>query len=365
MTRQVQSFVFAVLAAVAVQSGGESTAQTTAPAKPEAAPAKPEAAPAKPEAAPAKPEAAPTKPEAGPAAQTPAPKPAVIPAKRFPSPEKATEAFVAAVRAGDTKGLLAILGSEARTLVSSGDAVADRLAREKFVQDYDAAHKLVPKDTTTVLHTGADDWPFPIPLVKAGDSWRFDVRQGREEIIARRIGRNELYTIETCLAYVDAQREYYSEDRNGDGILEYARQFASTSGQRDGLFWETPPGQPPSPLGDLVVRARAEGYRRDKSGGPTPYHGYLYRILTAQGPAAPGGAYDYITRGHMIGGFALVALPAEYGVSGVMTFLVNHDGVVYQKDLGPKTRPTALAMKTFNPDSTWTKSEIPQIAAPK
>jgi hypothetical protein len=168
--------------------------------------------------------------------------------------------------------------------------------------------------------------------------------------------------MQTCLAYVDAQREYYAEDRNGDGILEYAQTFASAPGKRDGLYWPTPPGQPLSPLGDLVVRARAEGYRRGASGGPTPFHGYLYRILTAQGPDAPGGEYDYIARGHMIAGFALVAFPAQYGVSGVMTFIVNHDGVVYQKDLGPGTRTIALAMRKFNPDATWTKTDVPELA---
>jgi hypothetical protein len=214
-----------------------------------------------------------------------------------------------------------------------------------------------------VIHVGTDDWSFPIPLVKVGEGWRFDPRQGREEIVARRIGRNEIYTMQTCLAYVDAQREYYSEDHDGDGLLEYAQHFASTPAKRDGLYWPTKTGEPPSPLGDLVVRARAEGYRRDQSGGPTPFYGYLYRILTAQGPGAEGGEYDYIVRGHMIAGFALVAFPAQYGVSGVMTFIVNHDGVVYQKDLGPGTRAAALAMRKFNPDGTWAKAEVPEVAA--
>jgi Protein of unknown function (DUF2950) len=232
------------------------------------------------------------------------------------------------------------------------------------VEAYDAGHTLVANGDTVTVRVGADDWPLPIPLVKQGERWRFDARQGREEIIARRIGRNEIYTTQTCLAYVDAQREYYAEDRNGDGILEYARQFASTAGKRDGLYWPTQPGEPPSPLGDLVARARAEGYRRSDGGGPTPYYGYLYRMLTAQGPAAPGGAYDYVVRGHMIAGFALVAFPAQYGVSGVMTFIVNHDGVVYQKDLGPSTRSIAVAMRTFNPDGTWAKVDVQEVAAP-
>ena len=314
---------------------------------------------------------APTQPEAPPAAQAPAaqapapaPKPAVVPPRRFPSAEDAVQALVAALRAGDTKALLAIFGSEARPLISSGDAVSDRHSREVFLHAYDAGHKLVPNGASTVLRVGDDDWPFPIPLVKDAARWHFDPRQGRQEILARRVGRNELYTMQTCLAYVDAQREYYAKDRNGDGILEYAQQFASSPGQQDGLYWATAPGEPLSPLGDLVVRAHAAGYRRAKT-GPTPYHGYFYRILTAQGPAAPDGAYDYITRGHMIAGFALVAFPAEYGNSGVMSFIVNHDGVVYQKDLGPRTRAIASAMKTFNPDPTWTKAEITQVAAPR
>jgi Protein of unknown function (DUF2950) len=335
MTPRIWSVILVTVSTLAMESGLPANAQAPAPAKPEPPSA-------------AQPPAA-------------APKPAVVQPKRFASAEEAMQALVAALRAGDTKALLGILGSEGRTLISSGDPVADQRSRETFLQEYDAANKLVANGNTTVLRIGNDDWPFPIPLVKDGERWRFDARQGRQEIIARRIGRTELYTIQTCLAYVDAQREYYAEDRNGDGILEYARQFGSTPGKRDGLYWPTKPGEPPSPLGDLVVRARAEGYRRAEGRGPTPFHGYLYRILTAQGPDAPDGAYDYITRGHMIAGFALVAFPAQYGVSGVMTFIVNHDGVVYQKDLGPKTRAAALAMRTFNPDATWTKAEVPAV----
>jgi hypothetical protein len=332
MIPRIQSLVVPAIAALVLQSGLPANAQTPAPAKPET-----------------------------PAATTPpaaAPKPVVVQPKRFASPDEAVQAFVAALRAGDTKTLLAVLGSEGRTLVSSGDPVADRQSRDLFLKSYDASRKLVPNGDRAVLQVGADDWPFPIPLVKQGERWRFDVRQGREEIIARRIGRNELYTMQTCLAYVDAQREYYSEDRNGDGVLEYAQRFDSAPGKRDGLYWPTQPGEPPSPLGELVVRARAAGYRRDGA-GPTPFHGYLYRILTAQGPAAPGGAYEYVVRGHMIAGFALVAFPAQYGVSGVMTFMVNHDGVVYQKDLGPSTRSIASALRVFNPDDAWTKADMP------
>jgi hypothetical protein len=317
---------------------------STTPAHPQAAPPTPP---------PAKTEAAPK-----PAAK----KPAAVSPKRFASPEEAMQAFVAAMRADDTKALLAILGSGGRALLFSGDPVADRENREKFVKAYEAGNKLVATGDTAVLRVGADEWPFPIPLVKDRDRWRFDTAQGRQEILTRVIGRNELYAIQTCLAVVDAQREYYGVDRDGDGILEYAQTFASAPGKRDGLYWPTAAGEPESPLGELVTRARAEGYRR-KGAGPTPYHGYVYRILTAQGPAARDGAYDYVSKGHMIGGFGVVAFPAQYGVSGVMTFLVNHDGVVYQKDLGRGTRATALAMKTFNPDGTWTKAEVPELSA--
>lgn len=282
-------------------------------------------------------------------------KPQVTSPKRFGSAEEAVQALVAALRAGDTTALIGIFGSAGRALVSSGDPVADRRVREAFVENYDAANKLVARGGAMILHIGNDAWPFPIPLVREGERWQFDTRRGREEILARRIGRNELNTIQVCLAYVDAQREYYAADRKGDGILEYAQKLMSTPGKRDGLYWEAKPDDPPSPLGLLAVRARAEGYRPGKGGGSASYHGYLYRILTAQGPDAPDGAYDYIVRGHMMAGFGLVAFPAEYGASGVMTFIVNHDGVVYQKDLGPTTRSVAAAMRTFNPDQSWTK----------
>jgi Protein of unknown function (DUF2950) len=336
MIPRIQSLVLLAVAALALQSSLPANAQTPTPAKPET-----------------------------PAATTPpapAPKPVVVQPKRFASPDEAVQAFVAALRAGDTKTLLAVLGSEGRPLVSSGDPVADRQSRETFLRAYDASSKLAPNGDRAVIQVGADDWPFPIPLVKQGERWRFDVRQGREEIIARRIGRNELYTMQTCLAYVDAQREYYSEDRNGDGVLEYAQRFDSTPGKLDGLYWPTQPGEPPSPLGELVVRARAAGYRREGA-GPTPFHGYLYRILTAQGRSAQDGAHEYVLHGHMIAGFALVAFPAQYGVSGVMTFMVNHDGVVYQKDLGPSTRSIASAMRIFNPDGTWERADVPDAVA--
>jgi hypothetical protein len=205
-----------------------------------------------------------------------------------------------------------------------------------------------------VLYVGDDDFPFPIPLVPDGPRWLWDTEAGDDELLNRRIGQNELSVIQVCLAYVDAQREYYSR---GTGLLEYAQRLESIRGKRDGLFWEAKPGEPESPLGPLVARARAAGYPLPPRGGPVPYHGYFYRILFAQGPDGPGGAYDFVVKGHMIGGFALVAYPAMYGVSGIVTFIVSHDGVVYQKDLGPKTAQLATAMKTYNPDRTWSEAE--------
>jgi hypothetical protein len=274
--------------------------------------------------------------------------------RRFESLEEATQALISALRAGDQKALLAILGDGAQRLVSSGDPQADRRIWERFVAKYDEEHRLEAGGGKVVLVVGRDDFPFAIPIVPDGPSWRFDSAAGREEILNRRIGQNELNTIQVCLAYVDAQREYYGRDPDNNGLLQYARSFGSTPGKRNGLYWPTKLGERPSPLGPLVVRARGEGYSKTGA-APIPYWGYYYRILTAQGKDAPGGAYDYLAHGRMIGGFALVAYPAQYGASGVMTFIVNHDGVVYQKDLGPNSASIARAMKEFNPDSTWKK----------
>ena len=274
--------------------------------------------------------------------------------KRFASLDEAVGAFVAAIRAADRKALVEILGPRGNPLVWSGDEVADREAFRRFTAAYDRAHRLEGGGGKVVLYVGDDDFPFPIPLVPDGPTWMWDTAAGDDELVRRRIGQNELSVIEVCLAYVDAQREYYSR---GTGLLEYAQRLESTKGKHDGLFWEARPGEPQSPLGELVARARTAGYPLPPSGGRVPYHGYFYRILFAQGPGAGGGAYDYVVRGHMIGGFALVAHPAQYGVSGVMTFIVNHDGIVYQKDLGPKTSQVANAMKAFNPDAGWTKAE--------
>ena len=274
--------------------------------------------------------------------------------RRFETPEEAATALLGALKSGDQKALLAILGEAGKSLVSSGDAVADRRIRERFVALYDEKHRLEAGGGKIVLVVGPNDFPLAIPIVPDGPSWRFDTAAGKEEILNRRIGQDELNTIQVCLAYVDAQREYYARDPDGDALLQYARKFASNPGRRDGLYWPTNAGEPESPLGPLVAKARGEGYAKG-SESPTAYWGYHYRILTAQGKDAPGGAYSYLAHGQMMGGFALVAYPARYGVSGVMTFIVNQDGVVYQKDLGPKSAAIARAMKEFNPDSTWKK----------
>jgi hypothetical protein len=274
--------------------------------------------------------------------------------KRFASVEDGVQALIDTIKAGDVKAMLAVLGPAARRLITSGDPVVDRYDRERVVQAYEESHSLVMSgETKAVLQVGRDDWPFPIPLVKDETGWRFDTQAGQEEILNRRIGRNELAAIEVSRAYVDAQREYYLRNPQGDALLQYAQQFASTEGERDGLYWAAEPGEEASPLGPLIADARGEGYRKGKGGKPIAYHGYYYRILKAQGPDAPGGAYDYVVNGKMLGGFALVAYPASWGNSGVMTFVVNHDGDVYQKDLGPNTVAVARGMTRFNPDSTW------------
>ena len=272
--------------------------------------------------------------------------------KSFSSPDEAAAALVEAARSGDKKALLAVLGPEAPKL-GSGDAVQAKGERERFVAAYQEKHELVKDgDARATLVVGRNDWPLPIPLVKAGDGWRFDTAAGREEILNRRIGQNELYTIQVLLAIADAQREYAATDRDGDGLLEYAQKFRSSQGKMDGLYWPAKQGEPPSPLGDLIAKAVREGYS-SKSDKPQPYWGYYYRLLKAQGKDAPGGAYDYMAKGSMIGGFAILAYPAKYGASGVMSFMVSHDGLVYEKDLGKDTPQAAVKLNKFNPGAGW------------
>jgi hypothetical protein len=276
--------------------------------------------------------------------------------RRFTSPEEAFGALVDALKRDDTHALIEILGSKACPLVFSGDAVADASARRKFVDEWQTAHVISPvDDTKSTVAIGSDGWPFPIPVVRHGSCWRFDAAAGIDELLTRRIGRNEIEAIQVVQAYVDAQREYAMVSHDGSGLPVYAQKFQSTPGKRDGLHWEAKPGEEPSPLGALVAKARAEGYRAGPKSRGEPYHGYFYRILTRQGPHAPGGAYDYVVGGKMIGGFGLIATPAVYGVSGVMTFVVNQDGAVFQKDLGPHTASLARRMMCFDPDpSSWT-----------
>ncbi len=271
----------------------------------------------------------------------------------FATPDEAASALVQAVKGGDKPKAMAILGPGADKWMSSGDAVADKAANAGFVAAYDQKHSIAPDgDARATLTVGNDDWPFAFPLVKADGRWRFDTAAGKEEMLARRVGKNELDVINVMLAIVDAQREYASVDRDRNGALEYARKFASSTGKRDGLYWPVKAGEPQSPLGPLVTHAAGEGYTKGK--GPTPYHGYFFRMLKGQGPGASGGALDYILRGRMIGGFAAIAYPAKYGSSGVMSFIVNHDGVVYQKDLGPQTATRAAAITKFDPSQGWT-----------
>jgi hypothetical protein len=278
--------------------------------------------------------------------------------KRFATPAEATTAFVAALKSNDEQALLSMFGPDGEELIVSGDPVSDDQRREAFIRTYEEKNSLVPEGDTMVLVIGQMDWPFPIPLVKTGDQWMFDTAAGKEEILNRRIGENELDTVQTLLAVVDAQREYAMVDRDGDGIRSYAAEFGSDPGKMNGLYWLTQTGEPPSPLGELVAEARAEGYsRKGGESGPIPYHGYIFRMLTKQGPHADGGAYDYIVKNRMIGGFAVVAYPAVYGSTGVMTFLVNHRGMVYQKDLGENTDAIAKAMTSFDPDLNWKEVE--------
>ena len=274
--------------------------------------------------------------------------------KTFASPDEAVGALMEAVKVGDEKALLSIFGPDGKTLVNSGDPVQDRNGREWFLAAYQEKHALSGDGERRTLEVGGDDWPFPVPLVKAGDGWHFDTAEGKEELLNRRIGKNELNTIQVLLALVDAQREYASADRDGDGLLEYAQKFGSDKGKKNGLYWPTKEGDAASPLGSLVAEAVQEGYRKEGS-KPVPYHGYHFKILRAQGKDAPGGAYSYLAKGKMIGGFAFLAYPAQYGSSGVMSFMVNHDGVVYQKDLGPDTA-AAGKIDRFDPDQTWEKA---------
>ena len=276
--------------------------------------------------------------------------------KAFSSAEEASNALVTAVKSNDEKAMLDILGPDGKQIISSGDEIEDAHSRANFVQRYQEMHRLVKEpDGTTTLYIGAKNWPTPIPLVNKGNSWYFDTEAGKKEILYRRIGRNELSTIRVCQELVAAEKEYYSTQHN-----EYAQKILSDEGQHNGLYWKAVGGEPLSPIGPLVASAVAEGYAQSRNGSPTPYRGYYYHILTRQGKNGPDGAKSYIVRGKMTAGFAFVAYPAEYRSSGVLTFIVGVDGVVYQKDLGKKTDAHAKAMKDYNPNSSWQKAEDQQ-----
>jgi len=272
----------------------------------------------------------------------------------FKTPDEAAAALASAAKASDMKALTTVLGPDGEDIVSSGDEVADAATRQKFVAAYDVKHQIkMDGDNKATMIIGNDDFPVPIPIVRKNGQWKFDTDAGREEILFRRIGKNELDAIQSSLAYVDAQNEYSEKDRTGAGVKTYAQRIISQQGKKDGLYWPSAQGQEESPLGELVAQATSQGYR--VGGGRTPFHGYYFKILTKQGPAAPGGALDYVVRGNMIGGFGLVAYPAEYRNSGVKTFIVSHSGKVYEKDLGPNTAKLAEQMTTYNPDNTWTE----------
>jgi hypothetical protein len=276
--------------------------------------------------------------------------------KTFATPEEAVSALVQATSAKSGKDLRTIFGPAAAEF-QNPDRVQATNEFNTFTAMLNTTNRLVHEsETNCVLEVGTNFWPFPVPIVKKDGRWFFDSEAGKEEILSRRIGKNELDTLEVMRAYVQAQREYASRDRNGDEVLEYAQRIASTPGTKDGLYWPPDLDGEISPLGPMVADAQSEGYGMEAKGQATtrmPFHGYLFKILTRQGKNAPGGKYDYIINGHMIGGFALVAWPAEYGDSGIMTFIVNQQGRVYQNDLGPKTGKLAPAMKAYDPDSSW------------
>jgi Protein of unknown function (DUF2950) len=275
--------------------------------------------------------------------------------RAFPTPEDAANALAEAMRSGELRQIFRVLGRGSGKLIHSGDPVTDKTMRDNFVAAYAKSVKIEKEgDAKATLLLGENDWPFPFPLVKGPEGWSFDAKAGADEIVNRRIGRNELAAMQVCLAYVDAQREYAVKDRDNNGLLEYAQKLKSTPGTHDGLYWEAKDGEPASPFGPLAARARKQGYGKS-NGDSEPYHGYFYKILTAQGPDAAGGAYNYIVNGKMIGGFALLAYPARWGASGVMSFACSHEGVVYEKNLGPNTAAISAAMTQYNPDSSWTK----------
>lgn len=271
----------------------------------------------------------------------------------FATPEAAANALTDAIRRDDSKAVGAILGSGWRDIVLGRPEDEERL-REKFLEAWDTSHKIVVDGNKATIEAGTTGWTGPIPIVRDDDQWRFDVEAGRKEITARRIGRNELSVIQSLLALVDAEHEYAALDPMKVGAPVYARRLLSSPGKKDGLYWDVAPGEPQSPIGPALATAQAQG----EGGTEDGYYGYRFRLLYAQGPEAPGGAYDYLVKGRMIGGFAILAWPVRYDDTGVMTFMVNQDGVVYEQDLGPDTATKAAAITVYNPDKGWEKADM-------
>ena len=276
--------------------------------------------------------------------------------KTFSSAEDASHALVTATQSNDENAMLEILGPDGKQIVSSGDEIEDAQSRANFVQKYQEMHRLVkePNGTTIVLYIGAENWPTPIPLVNKGDSWYFDTEAGKKEILYRRVGQNEMSTVRVCQELVATQKEYSAQHK------EYAQKIFSDEGQHNGLYWKAADGEPQSPIGPLVASADVKGYATSQEGAPIPYRGYYFHILERQGKGGPGGAKSYVVNGKMTAGFAFVAYPAEYRSSGVMTFVVDQDGVVYEKDLGKRTEVFAKRLKEYNPNSSWQKAEEQQ-----
>jgi hypothetical protein len=276
----------------------------------------------------------------------------------FSSATQACHRLILALQKDDQASLLKILGPDAKEIISSGDSVEDKDNRQQFVQKYQQMHRLVTEpDGTTTLYIGAENWPTPIPLMRSGNGWFFDTPDGKKEILYRRVGKNELAVIQTCNELVAAEKEYYAKPHDGAPEGQYAQKFFSDPGKQDGLYWEASSANAASPIGPLVAVAAVENYPQPPDRNLEPFQGYYFRILKAQGKKAPGGAHSYIKDGKMTGGFAFVAYPAEYRSSGVMTFLVSQEGVVYQKDLGPRTAEIAKSMKSYDPDSSWHKAD--------
>jgi len=292
----------------------------------------------------------------GPDEGVPPPRAPTDPVKqqKFATPDAAVQAAMAACEKNDVKALLAMFGAENRDLLTTTDKASDKTGRAEIVAMYRQGQSLEPVGKAmNVLVIGEDAWPFPIPIVKNGKQWRWDTDAGREEIINRRIGRNEIETIKVCNAFVEGQSDYAARDWDDDQVQEYAQRFGSTAGKRDGLFWESKDGEPESPFGPLIADAGEYGKAKKKG---DPWYGYHYRILFRQGANVPGGAYDYVINGNMIAGFAVLAYPSQYGVTGIMTFVVSHQGDVFERDLGVNTKRIAPGIESYNPDEKWRRS---------